>query len=158
MREREEKKKQIFRTLGQNGEKYCLFGRLLYKYREDGHFVTCEVDHPGYTEEERDNKENVIQLELSSGAAKPQWICIRKKNKACLSQEFTANLENSNNSESRIVPVYFPKGDFRPVLLHRHIIWFVKFQNHILVTYYRHSLLSLLMWGHKKRNAEAKTT
>ena len=109
-------------SVGPNGEKYCLFGRLLYKYREDGHFVTCEVDHPGYTEEERNNKENVIQLELSSGAAKPQWICIRKKNKACLSQEFTANLENSNNSESRIVPVYFPKGDFRPVLLLHHML------------------------------------
>ena len=132
-----------------------MFGRLLYKYREDGHFVTCEVDHPGYTEEERDNKENVIQLELFSGAAKPQWICIRKKNKACLSQEFTANLENSNNSESRIVAVYFPKGDFRPVLLLCHI-WFVKFQSHILVTYYRHSLLSLLMWGHKKKTRRQK--
>ena len=114
-------------SVGPNGENYCLFGRLLYKYREDGQYVTCEVDHPGYTEEERNNKENLIQLKMFSGAAKPQWICIRKENEACLSLEFTAQLASSNKSESRIVPVYFPKGDFRPVLLLCHI-WFVKFQ------------------------------
>ena len=72
---------------------------------------------------------------MFSGAAKPQWICIRKENEACLSLEFTAQLASSNKSESRIVPVYFPRGDFRPVLLLCHI-WFVKFQSHMLVTYY----------------------